>query len=119
MQCDATHGWMFYLFTYNMSNYGTFWTQMKHGVLSIGVVQIDFHEHTNSDNSDDSAGSSLTFTQRLHSLRMAQMLTTNQCAGGVNGLSELGNLWLSNHMFRNTFPMRDNWIIPLSLGDQG
>ena len=24
-----------------------------------------------------------------------------------------------NHMFRNTFPMRDNWIIPLSLGDQG
>ena len=69
---------------------------MKHGVLSIGVVQIDFHELTNSDNSDDSAGSSLTFTQRLHSLRMAQLLTTNQCAGGVNGLSELGNLWLSN-----------------------
>ena len=23
-----------------------------------------------------------------------------------------------NHMFRNTFPMCDNWIIPLSLGDQ-
>ena len=22
-------------------------------------------------------------------------------------------------MFHNTFPMRDNWIIPLSLGDQG
>ena len=22
-----------------------------------------------------------------------------------------------NHMFRNTFPMRDNRIIPLSLGD--
>ena len=24
-----------------------------------------------------------------------------------------------NHMFGNTFPMRDNYIIPLSLGDQG
>ena len=24
-----------------------------------------------------------------------------------------------NHMFRNTFPMRDNLIIPLTLGDQG
>ena len=23
-----------------------------------------------------------------------------------------------NHMFRNSFPMRDNWIIPLSLEDQ-
>ena len=24
-----------------------------------------------------------------------------------------------NHMFSNTFPMRDNWIIPLNIGDQG
>ena len=41
----------------------------------------------------------------------------------LKNVSKLIHTYLSEKrrvvMFRNTFPMRDNWIIPLSLGDHG
>ena len=54
-------------------------------------------------------------------------LVCTSCTRGVQENAAIGlvvlqsaeMLWLITIMFRNTFPMRDYCIIPLSLGDQG
>ena len=45
-------------------------------------------------------------------------LSTRECCNGI-GRTPICSDSMVNHMFRNTFPMRDYCIIHLSLGEQG